>query len=1546
MGFLKKLKRALGLETKRQIPKQKPKRTVERAPNVQKKKVEAAYRAKRQVKEKKAVSSMSRGQKQTFKKNTQKSPVQRFNAGAIRGGAFMGLPSNKGVPKSVKNSFSYKAGNIVGTGASYLTGYGGVGRAVAKGTAKTAVKMAAEKQARKNLGKVVTRDFLKTETKKVSRDAVKAAEKKLSKKSVADKLADTKFVKKAAEKQVKRDAVENTVKTGVKKVTRKESAEKAFDMKVKKAAKDKAENLVNKAKQAAVTNATVGTALDTTHAIGEDIKPGSKEYAEYMAEGAAMNLAFGAAGEALGGAVRGVKALKNGRKLVKMEKNGKVTYRVVDANTRAAKGGFSGPEVQQAKNAMKGAEKRAEAPTEPVALKGDDAKELPNGKVAVRGKDGKVKIVPSDVYKRQTAKLDATRTKVQERLNKVTAKEQRVTDRRRMFNRADLPEEVAAVRGKGNLPVDNVLTSGNKIRRLEGDRLEQMKRREIIEDRYREPTLPESELKGGKYQGTTKSQLKRADLRPKEEREALKAATEDKGFVEKVRKGEINVQEYAKKNNVSMREATIDLHAQYSAIGKEAGDEVSKTASTLHDAPYMTKEQKQAMDSLMDEGMFNKKTQSHEEALNNAKSRIDKHGYDSVAETISAKVDRGVVFNQDDTADARLCIEHFLETGETKKAEKLMEDVTIAMSETGRTLQSMRMFMANTPSGKVNLLKRQVKKLAERKGVDIKVDDKYYEAIKNAKTEKEIIEANKAFQKHVWDQVPANWVEKLNAWRYLAMLGNPKTHLRNVFGNVLYVPIRTLDDIISTGIEKATVKQADRTKAILNYASKSDKALLKAADDSWESGTGEMLRMTSGKYLENGTDNLFSLGSRPSESRIFKTKPVEAASQKNASALDAEDLFFMKRAYKHYYAQFLKAKGITADNITEELAKEAEKYAGERSLKATYRDTNVLADFIRKGKRYASMKTSDIPTTREGREAIAEQRLKKVGGVALEALVPFAKTPANILARGIEHSPVGLVRGMADVVKAKNADEVIRGIERLSAGLTGTGLMGVGVYFGANGLADGSIDYTNKEDKFRQELGKQAYSIRVGDHTVTADWAAPMSMPFFIGVEIGKGRDAEDTLAALSKVQEPLFNLTMLQSLNNALDNQWGDATGITNTAKKIAQSYAGQFLPTVGGQIARTMQKDTSSTLATDENTTVREYNRWKNQLKNKVPGLADTNAPKLDSFGRKETKKTAEDYIKAGILNAVSPANVKEVKNDPVANELLKLKKEGADNSVIPNTKPSNYTVHIKDKDAPLSPKEYTRMQEIAGKESRKKLKELFNSEEYQKMDMASKEKAISGIYTDAKKKAKIDVLRRKGYSETDIAWDNYLTPQQKEKFKDQKGFKKELKKAGVSAKEFEDYRDQGATLQQLKAAKKKGIDTKTYIGAMSAKKGSKSYGETLARWIDGGYVKSFEDFQVYDADAKTNTWNAIVWAKNNGMSTKKIAKIIGTDDSKKETRNSIYKYGRESRGSYDIYTTDALTKWVEKNYKGKSRKEKALAWRYYGYGWSYYQDKNPYL
>ena len=84
---------------------------------------------------------------------------------------------------------------------------------------------------------------------------------------------------------------------------------------------------------------------------------------------------------------------------------------------------------------------------------------------------------------------------------------------------------------------------------------------------------------------------------------------------------------------------------------------------------------------------------------------------------------------------------------------------------------------------------------------------------------------------------------------------------------------------------------------------------------------------------------------------------------------------------------------LTPDKMVGETLESARKYAMNESLKATYRDFNALATIISRGKHTASGKYG---------------ALGKAGGIALEGMIPFTKTPLNVKRRD---SP-NLVRGL------------------------------------------------------------------------------------------------------------------------------------------------------------------------------------------------------------------------------------------------------------------------------------------------------------------------------------------------------------------------------------------------------------------------------------------------------------------------------------------------------------------------------------------------------
>ena len=565
--------------------------------------------------------------------------------------------------------------------------------------------------------------------------------------------------------------------------------------------------------------------------------------------------------------------------------------------------------------------------------------------------------------------------------------------------------------------------------------------------------------------------------------------------------------------------------------------------------------------------------------------------------------------------------------------------------------------------------------------------------------------------------------------------------------------------------------------------------------------------------------------------------------------------------------------------------------------------------------------------------------------------------------RGWDYSPAGLMQGVINIVRANgNQEMLVDAISKVASGTTGSGIMLLGAYMGSQGLANGSMDFQSKSDNYDKALGQQQYSIKIGDHTYTMDWAAPLSMPFFVGVEAGSGIDTSEILNAPTKLLEPVLNLSMLSSLNNALDTQFATGNPISTVAKQTMQGYVGQYLPTVGAQLARTIQGETTTTTATDKSTTLRGVKREANALKNKVPFLADTNAVKVNVWGETEKKTSGRDYLSAAAQNMLNPGSLKALGETPVDKELKRLKAKGADDSILPNMKPTGYTYPIGDEEINVTPDEYSKMQITAGKDAKKRLEKLFDSNRYKNMTMDEKEKAISGIYTDAKKKAKVEMFRGRGISDTAIAWETDLSSQQREKFGNKKNFKKTLKSIGLTPKDFMDLRSKGMTLanmtdanaygvdindyakhnngltvKQFSIAKENGISTKKYAKVIKVRDKYDGYGARALALVENGLLDSVEEAELYDV--KKTTLRKAIDLYNSGYTAKEIGKIEGNSD---EAEAEIKSYGVDSRG---WYTIDALHKWIETAHANDSQDRKRLLWKLHGYGTPQYQNANPY-
>ena len=134
------------------------------------------------------------------------------------------------------------------------------------------------------------------------------------------------------------------------------------------------------------------------------------------------------------------------------------------------------------------------------------------------------------------------------------------------------------------------------------------------------------------------------------------------------------------------------------------------------------------------------------------------------------------------------------------------------------------------------------------------------------------------------------------------MLGNLKTHIRNIVGNAAFVPAVKTSDYIGATLEKLSGMSTDeRTKSIRRS---------KAAVEFAKRDVEKMM-----KTLRGGDGKYATINDIEEKRTIFKNKALETARRKNGAALEAEDAWFLKLHYVDELAQVITARGLDVNKI-------------------------------------------------------------------------------------------------------------------------------------------------------------------------------------------------------------------------------------------------------------------------------------------------------------------------------------------------------------------------------------------------------------------------------------------------------------------------------------------------------------------------------------------------------------------------------------------------------------------------------------------------------
>lgn len=576
--------------------------------------------------------------------------------------------------------------------------------------------------------------------------------------------------------------------------------------------------------------------------------------------------------------------------------------------------------------------------------------------------------------------------------------------------------------------------------------------------------------------------------------------------------------------------------------------------------------------------------------------------------------------------------------------------------------------------------------------------------------------------------------DKVNNIRYLCMLGNTRTHGRNILGNILMnTVVRTKDNV--AGVMQLALPQDQRTKAIGTMLTADGRKMADLARDYADNKMYSVL-YDNGKYnVQTGLE-----GAR----RIYKDGTIgnalESLAKVNSNALEKEDAYFLKAEFGNSMASFLKARGYDSSvfTATDDASKQVLLQAAAQALNdakvATFHEDNFLSTAL-------SNLSKDMRYNGGA--------LGKLGYAIEEGILPFKKTPLNIAKNAIDYAGGSYLKAGAKALGRESATDVI---DELAKGVTGSAIMGIGYILARNGFLTGGTTGDDRADAYRNMNGDQEYAVKIpGKGTYTLDWASPAAVPLLVGAEIAQDNSELTPGILLDKfrhLSQPVLETTMLQGLNDTLDN-----ISYADSDEKLfallaggAGDFARQFVPTVLGQAARTIDPVRRSSYGGGQSKTERDTGYALRSTMNRIPGLSLQNEPYIDQWGREQasldgTDNSAGGMFLRGAYNMLSPGYIRQENITPVDEYLQGLYGSTNDSGVLPE-KASN-SVTVDSKTYYLTPEEKTQYAKTRGQISYDAVDSLRQNSLFLQLSEDQQNEIVKDVYTVAGTAAAADTL-----------------------------------------------------------------------------------------------------------------------------------------------------------------------------------------------------------
>lgn len=566
------------------------------------------------------------------------------------------------------------------------------------------------------------------------------------------------------------------------------------------------------------------------------------------------------------------------------------------------------------------------------------------------------------------------------------------------------------------------------------------------------------------------------------------------------------------------------------------------------------------------------------------------------------------------------------------------------------------------------------------------------ESIRGNKVSKEIlarlasIDPNDiaAINKFIRDVTKAKTSDQIFEFYMNNILSNPLTHKANVEGNLLFAAMKVPEKVANAAIDYGISKFTGKRTAYLGEAPREAYSLLSG--------------------IKNGVrKGLLALRSGPSETKLETS---------NIPAIKGKIGEIIRTPSKMLVAEDEFAKGVIYEA---ELSAQAYRVAKSEGLKGKAFATRI-----------AELKTNPTPAMES---AIHEESLYRTfqndPGKAINSLiqlrehvplmryiVPFIKTPANVTARAIERSPLGVIKLVSQIAGKAGQEEIAK-----TAGQTAIGslIAGAVALEAASGNVTGAPPRDPAQrDKFYRE-GKMPFSVRVGGKWYSYARREPLSL-IIGGVaqaiqnakEAGGEPDKNVVGAIVSSIPQYLLNQTFLSGLRDFFDA----TTDPERYGENFLKRQAGAMLP--ASAFMRFM--------AQIYDPIVRQKNTVGESVKATIPGLSKELLPQRNAFG--EPAKRPNDLFSV----AVTPRSTETI--GPLEKQETELDRP----TPLPEKKIAGVT---------LLPEEMDQLRQISGRFIKNAEMGLLKNKGYMSLTGEAKARILGSLELAARSEAKRRII-----------------------------------------------------------------------------------------------------------------------------------------------------------------------------------------------------------